>query len=109
MKRLVILVSMFVLIFSFTALIGCQNSSQKENSSEERIASTPPLQPAGHEGRYEGGGAALCYGCHGAGDLANPMLEDAIAIPENHYVDSNYDNQKIDNSRFQCLTCHPNA
>lgn len=109
MKKLVIVLFLCVLTFSFAGIIGCQATTQKTNLPEEKIASTPALQPAGHEDRFEEGGAAQCYGCHGAGEKANPMLNGANIMPENHYVDNSYESHVISVDRLQCISCHPVA
>ena len=113
MKKFLIVISMCILIFSFAALAGCSAQNQKNqtttNLTEMKIASTPSLQPAGHQGRFEEGGVGLCYGCHGAGDLANPMLKAASIMPEDHYVNNSYGSQKISVDRYQCISCHPVA
>jgi cytochrome c-type protein NapB len=110
MKKTTIVISLFALIFSLCAFVGCQaESSKTETAGEERIASTPPLQPESHLGKFEEGGALQYYGCHGAGELANPMLTDSGAMPEDHYVGFDSSSQQIFPDRMQCISCHPVA
>lgn len=104
-KKFSILIVALVLI-AVCALIGCATT---QDNASEKVPGAPALQPANHEGRSERGGSNLCYGCHGAGSLANPNLTYASKIPEDHYKDQSYETKEIDPDREQCITCHPVA
>lgn len=118
MKRLAAIVStaMFVSILTFVPGCAAQNVAQPDTDARtavdteamQGVVGTPPLQPADHADRAQDP-ASRCYGCHGAGSLANPQLADATILPEDHYVDGTYDSRKIVPTREQCITCHPVA
>ena len=82
------------------------NNSTSPQASPQETPSLPALMPASHENRFEEKGANACYGCHGAGDLANPMLNGAAIIPANHYVEGSYETKQLAPERAQCNTCH---
>ena len=94
-------------------LAACAQGGEGQASSAGTAGATyglgqPPLQPyADHNGRWEYGGATLCYGCHGAGQLSNPMNAYAPAIPDDHYVDASAQTRQLDGVREQCIQCHP--
>ena len=35
------------------------------------------------------------------------MLNGATALPDDHYKDGNVETKKIEPTREQCITCHP--
>ncbi len=89
------------------ALAGCAESSAPKDDLNANVpAGAPKLMSSSHEGRFDRLGANGCYGCHGANDKANPMLKDATAMPENHYLNGSYDTKQLDPGREQCNTCH---
>lgn len=104
----VVVVLCFGLLFAF---VGCTddgtNTTSTGSNSNTQIEGAPAFQPADHEGRFESGGGSFCYGCHGAGENANPMLKDSVAIPEDHYEGESYDSLAVNPERLQCITCHP--
>ena len=61
---------------------------------------------ATHDGRFDSLGANGCYGCHGANDQANPMLNGSVALPEDHYADGGSNSKELEPTRTQCITCH---
>ena len=69
-------------------------------------AGAPPLMPATHQDRFETLGASGCYGCHGASERSNPMLNGSKAMPEDHYVDGSSQTLELDPTHDQCNTCH---
>lgn len=108
MKRRIIATFLCLsIVAALSAVAGCSEQPSSTSSSSSTVQGAPALQPADHDGRFERGGAAKCYGCHGAGSLANPQLTGAPLIPEDHYADSSYDSKALDANREQCLTCHP--
>ena len=87
-------------------VVGCSSQPQKEDVNADVPPGAPPLMPSGHEGRFEQLGANGCYGCHGANDLANPMLTGSTALPEDHYEDGSSSTQVLNPTHDQCITCH---
>ena len=63
--------------------------------------------PASHEGRFQELGAPGCYGCHGAGKDADPLLTQAPALPADHYVDGDPATREVFGPRGECITRHP--
>ncbi|MDR2722062.1 MAG: nitrate reductase cytochrome c-type subunit [Coriobacteriaceae bacterium] len=97
-NKLITLLAVFVLAFSFVALVGC--------TTEAEVTGMPPLAPADHnDGRFDQG-AVMCYSCHGNGPNGNPNDAEARMLPEDHYVDASYDSKEIFPARAQCNTCH---
>ena len=88
------------------AAAGCSAEPAKKGVNADIPAGAAPLMPTTHEGRYESLGANGCYGCHGANDSANPMLNGSTALPDDHYVGSDPSAQELDPARRQCITCH---
>lgn len=86
--------------------VGCTAQSAQNEGGTTTPAGAPPVMPANHDGRFESRGAAGCYGCHGAGEAANPMLKNAVALPENHYLNGDVGSKEMDPTHEQCLTCH---
>lgn len=105
-KIIAITLLVFALLFG---IVGCASDGGTSTASGSTYETEPPLQPADHGGRFESLGANGCYGCHGNGEMANPILESAKAMPENHYLDGSYDSMETDPDRAQCNTCHPNS
>ena len=91
-KRIVAAALALAMALGAGAVVGCSGQ--------------PPLMPPGHEGRFEQLGANGCYGCHGANDLANPMLTGSTALPEDHYEDGSSSTQELNPTHDQCITCH---
>lgn len=89
------------------ALAGCATERAGYTGNDDIPTGAPPLMPPTHVGRADNLGAAGCYGCHGANDLANPMLNGATALPDDHYKDGNVETKQIEPTRKQCITCHP--
>lgn len=104
-KKMIATLSLIVVMSGFIVLVACTSPTQTETNPSD-LVSTPSLQPANHEGRFEEGGSTVCYGCHGAGDLANPILQNATIIPENHYTNQDYNTKELSVERSQCTTCH---
>lgn len=107
MKKRVI-TGALVLFMTLTVgtIVGCESATPKEDINANIPAGAPPLMPASHEGRFDNLGANGCYGCHGANDKANPMLNGAKIMPEDHYTDGTYNSQELDAARDLCNTCH---
>ena len=71
------------------------------------LLGTAPVMPVNHSSaRFDAMGASGCYGCHGAGDNANPMLTGSVALPADHYQDGDVDSRSIDGRHLLCNTCH---
>lgn len=102
---------MIALCVALASIAGCSSSGAKsdkaEAEAETSVFSAPALQPVDHEGRFEQGGATLCYTCHGATDKGNPQQSTARAIPNDHYQGGSPDSQELNADRNQCITCHP--
>lgn len=107
MKRFLIATALVVaMVAGAGAAAGCSGEPAKKGVNADIPAGAAPLMPTTHEGRYESLGANGCYGCHGANDLANPMLTGSTALPENHYVDGDPSSHELEPARTQCITCH---
>lgn len=109
MKKHVVTAALaLVMALGLGAVAGC--SEQREESVNANVpAGAPPLMTKGHEGRFESLGAAGCYGCHGANDQANPMLNGATALPDDHYAGGDVGSREMDPTHEQCITCHGQA
>lgn len=96
------------LLLGAGVLAGCSGESDSDGwSGNDGITEgAAPLMPPTHEGRYESLGAAGCYGCHGANEDANPMLAAAVALPDDHYEDSDPTTLTLDGTHGLCNTCH---
>lgn len=88
------------------AVAGCASEAPASDSGANTPAGAPPVMPPTHEGRFETLGASGCYGCHGANEMANPMLNGSVALPDDHYVDGSAQTFEIDPTHEQCNTCH---
>lgn len=88
------------------AVVGCTSTAPREDVNANVPAGAPPLMPTTHEGRFDSLGASGCYGCHGASERSNPMLNGALALPEDHYVDGSSESLELDQTHEQCNTCH---
>ena len=87
-------------------IAGCSAAPAKEDVNANIPEGAAPLMPVTHEGRFERLGASGCYGCHGASERSNPMLNGSKAMPEDHYVDSSSQTLELDPTHDQCNTCH---
>lgn len=105
-KQIITAVLALTLGLGALSALGCTHTAAKEDINANIPAGAPGLMPASHEGRFELLGANGCYGCHGASERSNPMLKDAVALPENHYLNSTSSSYEIDPVRDQCNTCH---
>lgn len=95
------------LVLGMGFMAGCSSeASPEQNVNADVPAGAPPLMPATHEGRFDSWGADGCYGCHGANDKANPMLNGSVSMPDDHYTDGSSTTMQIDPSHAQCNTCH---
>lgn len=107
MKRRMITASLALsMTLAAGIIIGCSEEPPKTGANSDIPAGAPPFMPENHQTRFEDRGAAGCYGCHGANDQANPMLNGATALPNDHYSDDNTDTRRIDPTHEQCITCH---
>lgn len=107
MKRSLIATALVVaMVGGAGAAAGCSGEPAKTSVNADVPVGAAPLMPPTHEGRYESLGANGCYGCHGANDLANPMLTGTSALPENHYANGDPNSHELDPVRTQCITCH---
>lgn len=105
-KRIVAAALALAMALGAGAVVGCSGQPQKEDVNADVPPGAPPLMPPGHEGRFEQLGANGCYGCHGANDLANPMLTGSTALPEDHYEGGSSSTQELNPTHDQCITCH---
>ena len=87
-------------------IAGCSAAPAKEDVNANIPEGAAPLMPVTHEGRFERLGASGCYGCHGASERSNPMLNGSKAMPEDHYVDGSSQTLELDPTHDQCNTCH---
>ena len=88
------------------AVAGCSSEPAKADVNASIPEGAAPLMPATHDGRFDSLGANGCYGCHGANDQANPMLNGSVALPEDHYADGGSTSKELEPTRTQCITCH---
>lgn len=88
------------------AAAGCSSEPAKTGVNANIPEGAAPLMPATHDGRFDSLGANGCYGCHGANDQANPMLNGSVALPEDHYAGGDPSSQELEPTREQCITCH---
>lgn len=107
MKKTATVLACIALVMSLATLGGCADGGSGSAGTVQTPEGASPLMPASHAGRFDDLGANGCYGCHGANDMANPMLKDAVVMPEDHYAQGMYATQKTDPVRDQCITCHP--
>lgn len=106
-KRVITGVLILSMTFGVGLITGCASEAAPKDDVNANVpAGAPPLMPASHQGRFDSWGASGCYGCHGANDKANPMLNGAVSLPENHYVDGSSSSMQIAPSHAQCDTCH---
>lgn len=103
---ILLLVCAAVLSFACAPKTEAPTEAPAETSADTD-AFLPGLQPANHDGRFESSGADGCYECHGKGDLGNPNLADATAIPAFHYVDGDVESTQYSPDYAQCISCHP--
>lgn len=99
----------FALVASLGTIAGCASAPAKENVNANIPAGAPPLMPVNHADRFDDLGANGCYGCHGANDQANPMVKDAVAMPEDHYAGGSSTSKQFDPTHGECITCHAQA
>ena len=104
-KKIVMFAVGLVMALSLVALGGCNAETEQVERSAE-LSGVPAIVPASHGDRYEVLGSDGCYGCHGAGDLADPMLNGATPLPLSHYKDGTPDTREIDPVHNLCNTCH---
>jgi len=104
-KRASLIAFALVAALGCGAVAGCSNGG---SAAEAEVSDgTVPLMPVDHDGRFDAEeGGEKCYTCHGATKDANPKVESAVAMPEDHYADASYDSLAIDPVRNQCITCH---
>ena len=107
-KHLVASAAMACALGAF-CIAGCPAAPAKEDVNANIPEGAAPLMPVTHEGRFERLGASGCYGCHGANDQANPMLDDATALPADHYAGGDAGSLEMDPTHEQCITCHAQA
>ena len=88
------------------AVTGCTSATPTEGRNAGTPAGAPAVMPPTHEGRFDTLGASGCYGCHGASERSNPMLNGAVALPEDHYVGGSSEALELDPTHDQCNTCH---
>ena len=89
------------------AMAGCQAASNKVDVNADTPEGAAKIMPVSHEGRYEEMGANGCYGCHGASTTANPMLTQAVSLPDDHYTTSSPTSMDdLDGTHNLCNTCH---
>ena len=93
-KRIVAAALALAMALGAGAVVGCSGQPQKEDVNADVPPGAPPLMPPGHDG------------CHGANDLANPMLTGSTALPEDHYEDGSSSTQELNPTHDQCITCH---
>ena len=109
MKRKVLVHTALACALASTVLAGCAGAGGQVDASAQAGASpdAAPVMPASHSAaRFDNMGAAGCYGCHGAGDKANPMLTGAVALPDDHYEGDSADSRAIEGRHLLCNTCH---
>lgn len=107
MRKIATTAAAAALALSLGVVAGCSASASSDAAVSATPEGAPTLMPASHQGRFEDLGAAGCYGCHGANDVANPQLASATVIPEDHYAQGMYATKSLDPVREQCNTCHP--
>ncbi|MEF9876442.1 MAG: hypothetical protein RRZ85_01610 [Gordonibacter sp.] len=105
-KQLVTATLTLTLALGMAAVAGCASEAPKDDLNANVPAGAPPLMPKSHAGRFEGLGAAGCYGCHGANEKANPMLSGSVALPEDHYASGQSGALELDPMHELCNTCH---
>ncbi len=105
-KRMIAAFLAVSMTLGMSVIAGCSGGSTGTEVNADIPAGAPPLMPENHQGRFEDRGAAGCYGCHGANDQANPMLNGAVALPDDHYANSDADTRTVDPTHDQCITCH---
>lgn len=96
------------------ALVGCNASGSSGSGSGANVnADIPdkaaPVVPESHIARMENLnrlGSNACYGCHGAGEGGNPLLNGIAAMPDDHYLDADASTYTLDPSHNLCNTCH---
>ena len=108
-KHMITAALVLVMAMGLGAIAGCSQEAPKENVNANVPAGAPPLMPTSHDGRFEATGAAGCYGCHGANEQANPMLTGSVALPDDHYANSDASSLEMDPPHEQCITCHAQA
>lgn len=107
---LIILLTVVIALMACLLMASCQSKTTVPAlvGVTDVGAGNPPLQPpTDHANRWETGGTAMCYGCHGAGDKANPMNGYAPAIPNDHYANGDATTKTLNAERQQCIQCHP--
>lgn len=105
-KQLVAGALALTMLAGTVAAAGCASTAPTSDARPDVPAGAPPLMPANHDGRFESLGAPGCYGCHGASERSNPMLNGTVALPEDHYVDGSSQTLELDPTHEQCNTCH---
>lgn len=92
------------LLCACLAAAGCAGSAAP-SSAAEGTETEPRLMPAQHQ-KYVDRPAYKCYRCHGASEQGNPSVENAVAMPDGHYVDNDPGSFELDPLRTECRSCH---
>ena len=107
MKRKVVACAVLACVLAPAAFAGCAGGSVDASTQAGASPDAAPVMPVNHSSaRFDAMGASGCYGCHGAGDNANPMLTGSVALPADHYQDGDVDSRSIDRRHLLCNTCH---
>lgn len=108
MKRTYAIGVVLACVLAPAAFAGCAGVGAQQGGAEAGASPhAAPVMPQNHSSaRFDNMGAAGCYGCHGAGDKANPMLNGAVALPEDHYENGDVDSRTVDSRHLLCDTCH---
>ena len=105
-KHLVAGALVVAMAFGALAAAGCSGAAPAEDVNANVPAGAPPLIPPHHQHRSDTPGASGSYGCPGATEPSNPMLNGSKAMPEDHYVDGSSQTLELDPTHDQCNTCH---
>lgn len=92
------------LLCACLAAAGCAGSAAPSGAAEG-TETEPRLMPAQHQ-KYVDRPAYKCYRCHGASEQGNPSVENAVAMPDGHYVDNDPGSFELDPLRTECRSCH---
>lgn len=75
MKRKVVACAVLACVLAPAAFAGCAGGSVDASTQAGASPDAAPVMPVNHSSaRFDAMGASGCYGCHGAGDNANPCL-----------------------------------
>ena len=96
------------LILSVCALSGCYSTGAISSTTEafDTPDGAAPMLSVAHLGRYDRLGAEGCFGCHGSSEDADPFLNGASKMPDNHYKNEDRDTHEIDAAHTLCGSCH---